>query len=668
MLMRLYTLIFCGLQFLHFAPACAEWNPSDGKDLNYTQVLFTWDQMPNAIAYEIEISNDDTTVLNLIDSTLSCLIDTGLQWGNDYSWRVRSIISDGVTGEWSVPRNFQIMVLPSIPGYTINNPIPGLYTPGLTMFDINGRILAIAVNQTGAIKWFLASPLYSEKFRITHFLPNGNFLAYKDPNGHGTEITREGGIFWRGSNDLLHHDFVKLDNGHYMGIRQVSVSELKYVTLPFNSTTNPYINWVGDAIVEFNEDGQIVWSWSTHDHFSKEDFNYIHYQTQAGGSHDWTHSNSIHFDTLESVIYFSTRNLSRITKIAYPAGDVIWMLGYSLPSGDVTIGNDFNINYQHAISKLANGNLLMFNNGGHGTPPISTALEIEIGGTDSIPTAEISWQSVLPDTMYGSIMGDSDRLISGNTLITTGQSGYIVEVAPDSQIVWSLKLEGVLSHYRSERITNLYPQAHSIVGPDFALQGNARLISADTIQNTLTFNFINEGWAKQSYNYQLLSDSVTTYHSGQIALQPGESNSVHISLTFDAFDEFVDLDWIVTNSTGDGTSDTVHYLLQSTPNGTSADGTGIPIEFKFYQNYPNPFNPVTTIQYELPEKSDVQITIYDLLGKEVKTLVSETQPAGYKSVQWNAANNMGQPVSAGVYLYQIRVGTYVQTNKMILLK
>ena len=112
------------------------------------------------------------------------------------------------------------------------------------MFDINGRILAIAVNQTGEIKWFLASPLYSEKFRITHFLQNGNFMAYKDPNGHGTEITREGGIFWRGSNDLLHHDFVKLDNGHYMGIKQVVVSDLKFITLPFESSTNPYINWV----------------------------------------------------------------------------------------------------------------------------------------------------------------------------------------------------------------------------------------------------------------------------------------------------------------------------------------------------------------------------------------------------------------------------------------
>ena len=80
-------------------------------------------------------------------------------------------------------------------------------------------------------------------------------------------------------------------------------------------------------------------------------------------------------------------------------------------------------------------------------------------------------------------------------------------------------------------------------------------------------------------------------------------------------------------------------------------------------NYPNPFNPITTIQYELPQRSDVQITIYDLLGREVTMLVSETQDAGYKSIQWNASN-----VPSGTYFYQIKTGEYVQIRKMILLK
>ncbi len=90
--------------------------------------------------------------------------------------------------------------------------------------------------------------------------------------------------------------------------------------------------------------------------------------------------------------------------------------------------------------------------------------------------------------------------------------------------------------------------------------------------------------------------------------------------------------------------------------------------FRLYNNYPNPFNPKTILQYDLPEDSFVDITIYDMLGKEVKNLVYTNQLSGYKSIQWNATNNQGEPVSAGVYLYKIQASDFVDTKKMILLK
>ena len=89
----------------------------------------------------------------------------------------------------------------------------------------------------------------------------------------------------------------------------------------------------------------------------------------------------------------------------------------------------------------------------------------------------------------------------------------------------------------------------------------------------------------------------------------------------------------------------------------------LPDKFALHQNYPNPFNPITTIQYELPQRSEVEITIFDLLGKKVTTLVTETQEAGYKSIQWNATT-----VPSGMYLYQIRAREFVQTRKMVVLK
>ncbi|MEE1506227.1 MAG: T9SS type A sorting domain-containing protein, partial [Candidatus Neomarinimicrobiota bacterium] len=90
--------------------------------------------------------------------------------------------------------------------------------------------------------------------------------------------------------------------------------------------------------------------------------------------------------------------------------------------------------------------------------------------------------------------------------------------------------------------------------------------------------------------------------------------------------------------------------------------------FALHPAYPNPFNPITTLRYNLPEQAQVTLTIYDLMGREVTRLVNTTQEPGFKSVQWNATNSFGKPVSAGVYLYQVRAGEFVQTKKMVLLK
>ena len=93
-----------------------------------------------------------------------------------------------------------------------------------------------------------------------------------------------------------------------------------------------------------------------------------------------------------------------------------------------------------------------------------------------------------------------------------------------------------------------------------------------------------------------------------------------------------------------------------------------PTEFNLKNSFPNPFNPVTTLRYDLPEDSPVNITIYDLVGRVVKTLINDQQTAGYKSIQWNATNDADSPVSAGIYLYMIHAGNFRQTKKMVLLK
>jgi len=128
--------------------------------------------------------------------------------------------------------------------------------------------------------------------------------------------------------------------------------------------------------------------------------------------------------------------------------------------------------------------------------------------------------------------------------------------------------------------------------------------------------------------------------------------------------EYVITGW--TKSSGNGNNDA--WLIKVENPIAEIKESYIPHIFVFHQNYPNPFNPTTSLAYDLPKNELVNITIYDMKGRMVKTLINGLQTAGYKSVQWNATNRQGQQVSAGLYLYTIEAGEFRQTNKMILLK
>jgi len=127
---------------------------------------------------------------------------------------------------------------------------------------------------------------------------------------------------------------------------------------------------------------------------------------------------------------------------------------------------------------------------------------------------------------------------------------------------------------------------------------------------------------------------------------------------------------------GDVTTGTYNYRLKQIDfDGTIAYSDEIevvvdltPDNFELSQNYPNPFNPSTTIQFQVPKASDVTVTVFDMLGQQVKSLFAGQVQAGKYTIEWDGTNNAGSRMSSGSYIYRMTAGEFVEAKEMILLK
>ena len=113
---------------------------------------------------------------------------------------------------------------------------------------------------------------------------------------------------------------------------------------------------------------------------------------------------------------------------------------------------------------------------------------------------------------------------------------------------------------------------------------------------------------------------------------------------------------------------TAGSVTVTAPLGVQISQSGVPMNFVLEQNYPNPFNPTTNIRFALPQESNVVLTVYDALGRQVRTLVNENRPAGYQEVVWDGRNASGAQVASGMYIYSITAGRFTSTKKMMMLK
>jgi len=108
--------------------------------------------------------------------------------------------------------------------------------------------------------------------------------------------------------------------------------------------------------------------------------------------------------------------------------------------------------------------------------------------------------------------------------------------------------------------------------------------------------------------------------------------------------------------------------LRNAPADIGENDPILPNEFRLVQNYPNPFNPTTSIEYNLPARSQMKLEIFNILGQKIRTLENDTRAAGYYRIEWNGTDDAGQAVASGIYTYRLTAGDVVQIKKMSLIK
>ncbi|MBU0711592.1 T9SS type A sorting domain-containing protein [bacterium] len=139
----------------------------------------------------------------------------------------------------------------------------------------------------------------------------------------------------------------------------------------------------------------------------------------------------------------------------------------------------------------------------------------------------------------------------------------------------------------------------------------------------------------------------------------------------DVFAGGADITWIEYNTATTYGFNVMHGVIPALTdvNGVVGSASGnLPSEYILAQNYPNPFNPTTTIRFGIPEKSNVSLTIYNIMGQKVRTLVNDMQTANNYSVFWDSRDSFGNLVSSGVYFYQLQTDSQILTRKMLLVK
>ncbi len=319
-----------------------------------------------------------------------------------------------------------------------------LMQPGVTVFSIEDPdylvefAALVAVDDEGSVIWMIGD----ERFLVItdfDFAPDGTIIAMV---GSALEhISMSAERLFRYDKRLLHHDIDITPWGTALAIAG------------YGDRSAGGTLYSADAIVELDmETKKELGAWPLREVVPFEDICVqCFYGEDYFYGHDWTHLNALVLDPDFEHLYLSVRNLNRIYKISYTTGLPVWVMG---DGGDFGQGLFF---HQHEPELVGEGRMLLFDNGLHraGRDFYSRAIEVRFDAESK--AAGVVWEYREKPDFFTGIGGDADRLANGNTLITDSINGRIIEVAPDRQLLWELKLPLPFRIYKAVRLEHFPP-------------------------------------------------------------------------------------------------------------------------------------------------------------------------------------------------------------------
>tara|TARA_B100000674_G_C37805350_1_gene898498 strand:- start:87 stop:1106 length:1020 start_codon:yes stop_codon:yes gene_type:complete len=317
------------------------------------------------------------------------------------------------------------------------------------------------------------------------------------------------------------------------------------------------------------------------------------------------------------------------------------------------------------------------NNGGHKTftinisndpPTIATLIAPLNGSIQTNLRPGFHWaESIDPDphdqVTYILHYEENDAVIT--IPIDTNYHELETDMADNSAFSWSVKSMDINGSEITSEIFNFYTDAFPEPPLNFATIEPEDDIAGLGTEVLFMWNSTEDPDPLEELTYRLIYATDWNDHATHITTDLSQDTSVALFLT-----DNTQYTWMVEAVDGDGfTVESDQGIPKSFVVGTlSIDDANIPREFALFQNHPNPFNPTTKIKYHLPISSHVNLVIYDVMGRSIRLLYNDIQSPGQHSVYWDATNNLGDPVSAGMYIYSIVTEEFIHTKKMVLLK